>query len=130
MKNPLLTAGIVGVLCVALAAGCYYDKEDTLYPKNSTATCDTAAVTYTSTVASIINTSCATPACHAGTAPSGGIDLSSYTAVKDFETNSPGMLISSIVWDGNASKMPKGATAKIDTCYIKQVKVWINQGMK
>lgn len=129
MKKFLLPLSIA-IIGIATVVGCYYDKEDTLYPKNTTAKCDTVDVSYKNTIAGIMKTNCATSACHAGGNPSAGIDLSTYAGIQAIESGSPGQFFSSISWDGNASKMPKGATQQIDACAINQINSWLKQGMK
>ena len=73
-KLMIITAGLflVGM------NSCFYDKADLIYPQPTT--CDTATVTYSGTVATILNSNC--NGCHGGTAGAGaGIKLDTYPAV-------------------------------------------------
>lgn len=59
--------------------GCYYDKEETLYP--STVSCATATYTYTTDVAPLLATYCATDGCH-NASNAGNVTLLTYTQAK------------------------------------------------
>lgn len=114
----ILTAGLflVGM------SSCFYDKADLIYPQPTN--CDTATVTYSGTVATILNSNC--NGCHGGAAAAGaGIKLDTYAAVMTYVTNK--RLINSMLHNGQASPMPKGG-AKLDACTINKVNAWINKG--
>jgi mono/diheme cytochrome c family protein len=119
MKHiQLFTAG----LFLLGLSSCYYDKADLIYPQP--ATCDTAAVTYSGTVATILNSNC--NGCHGGAAAAGaGIKLDTYAAVSTYVTN--GRLLNSMLHNGQASPMPKGGS-KLDACTINKVSSWITKG--
>jgi hypothetical protein len=103
-----------------VVSGCYYDKEDLLYGNIN---CDTANVTYTQTIRSILtNNSCMS--CHAGTGASGGINLDTYTNVKAIADN--GKLYGSITHAPGYVAMPQGGT--MSACDIKKIKAWIDAG--
>lgn len=114
----ILTAGLflVGM------SSCFYDKADLIYPQPTN--CDTATVTYSGTVGTILNSNC--NGCHGGAAAAGaGIKLDTYAAVMTYVTNK--RLINSMLHNGQASPMPKGG-AKLDACTINKVNAWINKG--
>jgi mono/diheme cytochrome c family protein len=119
MKHiQLFTAG----LFLLGLSSCYYDKADLIYPQP--ATCDTAAVTYSGTIATILNSNC--NGCHGGAAAAGaGIKLDTYAAVSTYVTN--GRLLNSMLHNGQASPMPKGGS-KLDACTINKVSSWITKG--
>lgn len=111
---------ISGALFLLLGSSCYYDKFEHYKPS---AACDTATViSYADKVKPILEAQCYS--CHSGTAPSGVISLDSYASAK--ASAQTGKLLSSITWDGNASKMPKGAYDQIDNCSINTIKNWIS----
>lgn len=113
---------LMSLLGLLALSACYYDKADVVYPPASS--CDTTAVTYAGTVASILNRSC--NSCHAGTAASGaGIKLDSYTNVLLQVTR--GRLIGSISHASGFSAMPQG-NAKLPACEISKISAWINKG--
>jgi hypothetical protein len=117
-KLMIITAGLflVGM------SSCFYDKADLIYPQATT--CDTAAVTYSGTVATILNSNC--NGCHGGTAAAGaGIKLDTYASVTTWVTN--GRLLNSMLHNGQASPMPKGGS-KLDACTINKVSSWITKG--
>ena len=110
-----------GLFLVGMSS-CFYDKADLIYPQQTT--CDTATVTYSGTVATILNSSC--NGCHGGAAAAGaGIKLDTYASVATWVTN--GRLINSMLHNGQASPMPKGG-AKLDACTINKVNAWITKG--
>lgn len=114
----MITAGLflVGM------SSCFYDKADLIYPQPTT--CDTATVTYSGTVATILNSNC--NGCHGGAAAAGaGIKLDTYAGVSTWVTN--GRLLNSMLHNGQASPMPKGGS-KLDACTINKVSSWITKG--
>lgn len=118
MKKKILTLLAVSLFIIS---GCYYDKEDLLY---GAATCDTTAVTYSQTIKSILtNNSCMS--CHAGTIPSGSINLETYANVKATVDN--GKLYGSITHASGYIAMPQGAPS-MSSCDIKKIKAWIDAG--
>ncbi|HTX88659.1 MAG TPA: c-type cytochrome domain-containing protein [Bacteroidales bacterium] len=89
---------------------------------NSTV-CDTSNVTYSGTINPILQQSCV--GCHSGTAPSGGIDLSTYNGVYAVATN--GYLLSAVNWVPGFSPMPKNGN-KLPACELTQIRIWVNAG--
>ena len=122
-KTYLLLFAVV--LLVAGLGSCNYDNLAELHPELS---CDpTSSVTFSNDIVPIMSGSCnsASVACHSG-GSSSGIDLSTYAGVK--EQVDSGKLYSSIIWDGNASQMPKGSSSKIEDCSIGKIERWIADG--
>ena len=60
--------------------GCYYDKEELLYPSD-TVDCNNVNATFTS-VKPIIATKCATAGCHNSASVAGGAVLETYDQIK------------------------------------------------
>lgn len=85
--------------------------------------CDTTVFTYPAAVALTVNTYC--KGCHNPLSPGGGIDLSTYTAVKSLALN--GLLMGSITHAAGFIAMPKGSS-KLSDCKIRQVQKWIQAG--
>ena len=112
-------------LSMLLLSACYYDKKDQVYPQAAVSTCDTANITYTITVTTVLNANCNN--CHGANANTlgAGIVLNSYATVKPYITN--GRLVNSILQNGNASPMPKNM-AKMDNCSINKIILWVNKG--
>lgn len=80
--------------------------------------------TYTNTIKDIIDNNCAFSGCHdAGTA-SDGIDLSSYTKVKDNFIN--GSALCAVNHDG-CEPMPKDAL-KLDAGNLNLLACWVKEG--
>lgn len=102
-------------------AGCYYDKEDLLYPAGN---CDTSNSTYSAVVLPAMqNYGCM--GCHSGAAPSGNIALSNYAEIKASAQN--GKLFGSISHGSGFVAMPQGGN-KMSTCDINKIKAWIDAG--
>jgi len=114
----------LGILMVLFNA-CYYDKKDQVYPQVLVATCDTAKITYSVSVATILNANC--NSCHGTSANTlgAGIFLNSYASVKPYISS--GRLVNSILQNGSASPMPKNM-AKLDICSINKIIIWVNKG--
>lgn len=110
------------IICTIAFAGCYYDKEDLLYPQ--TGACDTANSTYTTVVQPALQTyGCI--GCHSGSAPSGNILLNTYVNVKTYVQN--GKFYGSITHSAGYVAMPQGGN-KMNTCTINKIKAWIDSG--
>jgi hypothetical protein len=112
------TGTILGLVLTGITfSGCYYDTEEELY---SSVSCDTASVTYSGTVKPMIEQQCLS--CHSGAQPSGGIDLSTYAAVKVQADN--GQLYGAIAHLEGFQPMPQGS--KLSNCDISKVKIWVD----
>ncbi len=119
MKNhsyslPVLLAALLPF------AGCYYDKEELLYPDSA---CDTTAVAYSTSVVPILSASCYS--CHAGSFPSGGIRLDNHGSVAAYANN--GKLMGAITHSPGFSPMPKNS-GKLSNCKINIIRKWIEDG--
>lgn len=114
----LLAVGLVIVL--VSATGCYYDKEEKLYPQT---VCDTATITYSSSVVPILLSNCTV--CHGGNTPSAGIKLDTYAGVKVQADN--GRLWGAVSQATSFSPMPKNG-AKLNTCNLTKIKKWLDAG--
>ncbi len=110
---------IVALLFFAATNGCYYDKEELLYP--NAFNCDTAQSKYSTTVLPIISASCYS--CHSGNFPSGGIKLDTYLGLK---TNIA-KVYGAISHSSGFVPMPQSAP-KLSDCNIKAVKKWMDDG--
>ena len=103
-----------------MGTGCYYDKEEVLYPQS---VCDTASVTYSRSVVPILSANCVS--CHGGNTPSAGIKLDAYTGVKIQVDN--GRLWGAVSHAVGFSPMPKNGL-KMSTCNLTKIKKWIDAG--
>lgn len=122
MKIGKKSITLLGVLGMMTLAGCYYDIEAELYQMNNTA-CDTTGVTYSNTVAPLMQAQCVS--CHSASFASGNIALDTYSAVKTSALN--GSLYGSINYSGGFSPMPQGGN-KMNACSIQKIKVWVDAG--
>lgn len=110
-------------LIVITITGCYKDNEEELYPGSGGA-CDITGVTYSTTVVPLLQNNGCT-GCHSGGAPSGGIALNTYAAVKGAVTG--GKLYGAISHAAGFSPMPKNGS-KMNACDINKIKAWIDAG--
>lgn len=111
---------IIGCAIAGTSSGCYYDKEEILYPAGI---CDTTSVTYSTSVAPILSSNCIS--CHGGATPSSGISLETYNQVKILADN--GRLWGSVSHTGPYSPMPKGGN-KLNACNLTKIDKWIKAG--
>lgn len=88
--------------------------------------CITDNVTYSGTVAPILQTYC-TGGCHSGNAPSGNISYTSYNGTK--ATALSGALVGSIERAPGYSPMPQNGN-KIPACDIERIRQWVALGAK
>lgn len=101
-------------------SSCVSNVEEELYPPD---VCDTLNVTYSATVAPIIEQHCFT--CHGGTEPSSGIPLEGYDNLKvkvDDER-----LIGAIRHLPDYTPMPQDAPA-LSECNILKIEKWVAEG--
>ncbi len=117
-KNIIWLLGIVIAFCFS---SCYYDVEDELYP--SSGACDTLNITYSQTIAPLINSNC--NSCHSASSAQGNVVLDTYAALKTYADN--GKLLGVINHSSGYSPMPKNQS-KLSTCNISKITIWINQG--
>jgi hypothetical protein len=109
-------------LLIITCAGCYYDKEEILYP--APGACNTTNVTFGATINNLLTTyGCI--GCHSGGVPSGNINLVGYSNVKSKITD--GRLWGAINHLSGFSPMPQGGN-KMNVCDINKIKVWIDAG--
>ena len=90
---------------------------------NCGSVCDTTKFKYGADISLIIGTYCL--GCHSGTAPSGGINMSTYSGV--FTVANNGRLVNAVSHAPGYSAMPKNA-AKLSSCQITQITKWVNAG--
>jgi len=122
MKLSSLVTAFTTLIVIALSvSGCYYDKEELLYPGNSV--CDSTAVKYSTAVLPIMSASCYS--CHAGNFPSGGIKLDTYSDLRVQALN--GKLYGSISHSAGYSQMPKNLP-QLSACKIATIKGWVDAG--
>ncbi len=89
---------------------------------NGCSSCDSTDIKFSTAVKVIIQNKC--QGCHNPNSLGGGIDLSTYTAIK--ATALSGKLVGSISWISGFSKMPQ--TAKLPDCEIAQIQKWVAAG--
>ncbi|MGK0389396.1 MAG: hypothetical protein ACI94Y_002136 [Maribacter sp.] len=89
-------------------------------------TCDTSSVTYTNSVAAILNSNCATAsACHASSSYNGS--LANYADAVAFANF--GRIGGAINHDTGFEPMPNPVgTAKLSDCNIDKIETWIAAG--
>jgi len=120
MKKLLLAAPLFILLSVALT-GCYYDKENELYPTGTN--CDTTGViSYASAIAPIMVQNC--NVCHSGANPQGSIITSDYANLSVIAKS--GQLWAAVNHE-NGIAMPQGGD-KLPQCDLTKIKKWVDSG--
>jgi mono/diheme cytochrome c family protein len=122
MKHLFLSIVTI-VTILLLAASCYYDNEEALYPTLNSS-CDTTNVTFSGKIVPMLANNCLS--CHSNaTAASAGnnIRLQDYADVKARTTAITG----SIKHTGTYSPMPKNG-GKLNACLITQFDKWVKNG--
>lgn len=108
------------LLVVLFTSSCYYDKSEILYPQT---VCDTATVTYSTSVTPILSSNCIS--CHGGSTPSAAIKLDTYLDVKRQVDN--GRLWGVVSWAPGYAAMPKNGN-KLNNCNLEKIRLWIAAG--
>jgi len=115
-----IPAFILFCLLTGAMTGCYYDKAELLYPDGA---CDTAAVTYSTTIMPIISANC--NSCHGGSTPSGGVKLDTYAGIS--VPAASGRLWGAVSHASGFSPMPKNSP-KLSACNLSKIKAWLDAG--
>lgn len=69
----------IGIFSMLVLGGCYYDKEEILYPGSTTPVdCTTVQSGFAADVQPLIISKCAIPGCHDASGASGGVILQSH----------------------------------------------------
>jgi len=108
--------GILLFVILAIAQGCYYDNEETLYPQLP---CDVTNSSFGAGINPIIQINCTLGGCHVpGT---GRVDFTTYEGIK------------SVVDDGRLKQMvidqkSMPPSRPLSTCNIKLIQAWIDNG--
>ncbi|MGQ9863315.1 MAG: c-type cytochrome domain-containing protein [Bacteroidia bacterium] len=108
-----------------MVAACRKDKKEDIPPPPPSCQDSIGTVTYQNTIAEIMTQHCTS--CHNANNASHGIRLDTYQGVKAAQERD-GKLYSSMIWDGNAKKMPPNGS-KLDDCTLARIKKWIDDGM-
>lgn len=108
---------VSAILLLISFNGCYYDKEDELYPNGPGANCDTSNVTYSATIQPLVANRCAIPGCHMAGAQAP--DLSTYSGLVNNITRVQARAL-------DLKTMPP--TGPISICESNTMRKWINQG--
>ncbi|MFM8432569.1 MAG: hypothetical protein ACKOQ6_00315 [Bacteroidota bacterium] len=118
------------LICCSTFWSCYYDSVEELYPVSYGGSCDTTGSSYSADVQTRFSSfNCS--ACHSGTNPSAGINLSSADDIKTFiNTSTPTnalRLMGAIRHTAGYVAMPNAGT-KIDNCSANRIEAWILAG--
>jgi len=101
--------------------GCYYDNEEELYPQAPE--CDTLNVTYSATIALIMETNCND--CHGGASPNANVRTDTYDGLKIIADD--GKLWGAVNHEIGYSPMPKDRP-KMNDCDLKKIGIWLDNG--
>jgi hypothetical protein len=117
MISPLVyrTTGFVLACVLVLGSGCFYDKEETLYPEKSANT----PVTFSGDIQPLISQNCALSGCHAtgGQSPS----LTSYQLIA---SNRDKIMARAV----NGAPSPMPASGLMSKSNRDKLATWISQG--
>ena len=117
MNKTFLTAAAITI--AVMMQGCYYDKEELLYPGSTqTVDCSTISAKFSANVAPIISSQCATSGCHDATA-AGGLVLQNYAQISSAKDR---INTRTVV----EKTMP--AAAPLQPAEISIIKCWIESG--
>ena len=112
MKKKLLYV-LTGIIVVS---GCYYDKEELLYPDGIN--CATVPARFSADVNPIIQSRCAISGCHAAGSTNGRGPLTSYDLIKNAAVEIKAAVVSKF--------MPQGSS--LTPIEIKTISCWVDAG--
>lgn len=120
MRKSINRSTILGSgLFMLLMAGCYYDREDLLYPAHGSADCATVPAKFSEEITSIMQNKCATAGCHDATTAAGSVTLVTYAQI----SAAAGRINQRCIIDRT---MPPGAP--LTPSEIAALKCWISSG--
>jgi hypothetical protein len=105
---------------VLLINSCYYDNEEALYPSLASS-CDTSNVTFSGTIATILQNNCYSCHSDANSAFGGNVHLQS---VNDVISNAS-KIQAAIKRTGPSPMPPSG---RLNSCSVSQFDIWIKKG--
>ena len=111
---------ILGLIFGGLS-NCTYNNEEDLYPQ--IVECDTLNVTYSSTIAPIMSTSC--NSCHGESFVNANVRTDNYDDLKVIADD--GRLWGVVNHESGYSPMPKDRP-KLNDCDLKKIRVWLDNG--
>lgn len=123
MKRYLFFIPAVFAFIVLTLSSCYYDSEEKLYPGGSGGACDTANITFTSTILPILSTNC--NSCHNSIMASGGVITENHAGL--IGAVNSGIFWKAINHEPGAVPMPQNGM-KLPSCELLKIRSWINQG--
>jgi hypothetical protein len=111
------------IVCISIGAfqGCYYDKDELVYPVTN---CDTTNVTYATHISGIIQAKCS--GCHTGAVTS-GFNFSILGPLQARALN--GVLMDRLTTSDLSRRMPQGGSM-LPACEIDKFRAWIKRGAK
>ncbi len=119
MMKPYISQIVTFVTFLLVLGSCYYDNEEALYPQLSTG-CDTANVTFSNTITTILSNNCYSCHSNATAAVAGNnIRLENYADVKA----NLSAVIGSVNHSASFSPMPKNG-GKLNSCTLSQLDKW------
>lgn len=118
-----MLVALSGVVAL-LATGCFFDNEEDLYPEARVCSDTVGTIGFAAKVQPIFNANCNGGGCHNSNSQAAGIVLDNHGGVVSAINN---RLLDALKHEGGASPMPKNG-AKLPTCDIAKVELWINQG--
>lgn len=121
MKNKYLSI-LLSYFLLTLVIACSNDNEEDLL---GNAECNTENVSFSATIAPIMNNSCAINGCHDANTRRSNYDLSDYNGV--IRGIDRGKFLASIRHDSGTAPMPKSRN-KLPQCDIDKIASWINAG--
>lgn len=120
MRNSFSKKAIIcSVLSVLFITGCYYDKEDLLYPVTGSTNCTAIPAKFSVEIKTIMQNKCATSGCHDASTAAGSVTLVTYAQI----SAAAGRINQRCIIEKN---MPPGAP--LTNAEIAALKCWINSG--
>ena len=119
-STPRIIIAAIAVITAALGLqGCYYDKEELLYHKSGTVDCTTISAKFSTDVAPLIKTKCATAGCHNAAGSAGGAVLETYTQIAG---------LSARVYQRCVIDKTMPTSGPLSTSEIAIITCWVNSG--
>jgi hypothetical protein len=113
---------LFAMVAIAFLMSCNKDSG----ASTTTFSCTGITPTYTSTIKTILDNSCAVSGCHDAIYAARGVDLSTYASVK--AASKQGSFMGTIEHQAGYQAMPQG-TAKLPDATIQKIYCWIQNGL-
>ncbi len=115
----IIMAAITVITAATCLQGCYYDKEELLYHKTGVVDCTIISAKFSTDIAPLMKSKCATAGCHDAGTSAGGTVLETYTQIAG---------VSARIYQRCVIDKTMPTSGPLSTSEIAIITCWVNAG--